>query len=37
MLQYFSANNNNTGKRWVKNPFNENLTVASELETKIHD
>jgi hypothetical protein len=24
-------------ERWILNPFNENVTVAAELEVKIHD
>jgi hypothetical protein len=24
-------------ERWILNPFNENVTVAADLEVKIHD
>jgi hypothetical protein len=37
MLQYFFGVNNDAGKSWVVNAFNENVTVAAALEVQIHD
>jgi hypothetical protein len=37
MLQYFPADNNDAGRRWLLKPFNEDVIVAAELEVKIYD
>jgi hypothetical protein len=38
MLKHVPADNNDTGKKGgVLNTFNENVTLAAELEVKIHD
>jgi hypothetical protein len=37
MLLYFPVDNNDAGERWMQITFNETVTVAAELEVKIHD
>jgi hypothetical protein len=37
MLQYIPADNSDAGKRWVLNPFNENIIAAAELEVKVRN
>lgn len=37
LLAYFSGDKNDFSKRWVHNPFDENIVVAAKLPIETHN